>query len=90
MRMAVVGARGQLGAAVVAELSITHDVRAFDRASLDVTDGEAVLAALAAACPDAIVNCSGYSRSHAPRPRAARPWSISAAISSSTAPSPAR
>ncbi len=60
MRVAVIGGRGQLGAAVVAELSKSHEVLVFDRARLDVTDGEAALAAMAAASPDAIVNCSGY------------------------------
>lgn len=61
MRVAVVGARGQLGAAVVQECALRRwDVVAFDRASLDVTDGAAVSAALTRAKPDAIVNCTGY------------------------------
>ena len=37
MRIAVVGARGQLGAAVVQQCR-HHEVVAFDRAGLDVTD----------------------------------------------------
>jgi dTDP-4-dehydrorhamnose reductase len=60
MRVAVIGARGQLGAAVVSEFAQAHEVRAFDRSTLDVTDGAAVLAAMAGAAPHAIVNCSGY------------------------------
>lgn len=60
MRIAVVGAGGQLGAAVVQACAVRHDVVAFDRAGLDVTDGPAVAATLARARPDAIINCTGY------------------------------
>lgn len=60
MRVAVVGSRGQLGAAVVRECSGRHDVVAFDRASLDVTNGEAVRETLTRVKPDAIVNCTAF------------------------------
>jgi dTDP-4-dehydrorhamnose reductase len=60
MRVAVVGALGQLGAAVAEECARRYDVVAFDRASLDVTDGAAVSRVLTTAKPDAIVNCTGY------------------------------
>ncbi|MGE0449680.1 MAG: dTDP-4-dehydrorhamnose reductase [Vicinamibacterales bacterium] len=60
MRIAVVGARGQLGAAMVQECSGHHDVTAFDRASFDITAGAAAADAVIAARPDAIVNCAGY------------------------------
>jgi dTDP-4-dehydrorhamnose reductase len=60
MRIAVVGARGQLGAAVVHECSAQHEVIAYDRSSLDVTDEGAVAQAVQRARPDAIVNCTGY------------------------------
>jgi dTDP-4-dehydrorhamnose reductase len=60
MRVAVVGARGQLGAAVAEECARRYDVIAFERASLDVTDDRAVSRALTSAKPDAIVNCTGY------------------------------
>ena len=38
MRIAVVGARGQLGAAIVQECASAHEVTAFGRAELDVSD----------------------------------------------------
>src|SRR5947207_2218800 len=60
MRVAVVGALGQLGAAVVHELGGAHEVMPFDRAALDVTSDSAVAAAIDAVAPDAIVNCAAY------------------------------
>src|SRR5712692_9945941 len=60
MRIAVVGARGQLGAAIVHELAQAHDVVAFGRAELDVADDGAVRKAIASASPEAIVNCAAY------------------------------
>ena len=58
MRVAIVGARGQLGAAVVEELTPSHDVTAFTRTDFDITDHNAVMAAMEAARPGAIVNCA--------------------------------
>jgi dTDP-4-dehydrorhamnose reductase len=60
MRVAVIGARGQLGAAVVSEFAKSHEVHPLDRTRLDITDGTAAEAMLTALAPDAIVNCSGY------------------------------
>jgi dTDP-4-dehydrorhamnose reductase len=60
MRIAVVGSGGQLGAAVVHECRGRHDVIAFDRAALDLTDDKAVAAAMERARPDVIVNCAAY------------------------------
>ena len=60
MRIAVVGARGQLGAAVVRECAKAHEVTALTRAELDVTDAAAVHEAMARARPDAIINCAAY------------------------------
>lgn len=60
MRVLVTGARGLLGTAIVREFAREHDVRAFDRASLDVADEPAVLAAADAVRPDVIVNCAAY------------------------------
>lgn len=60
MRVAVAGARGQLGAAIVRAFGAAHEVAALDRAALDLTDDRAVYASMARLAPDAIVNCAGY------------------------------
>ncbi|HWI08611.1 MAG TPA: dTDP-4-dehydrorhamnose reductase [Solirubrobacteraceae bacterium] len=57
----VTGAGGMLGRAVVeAATRRGHDVRGHARADLDVTDAEATRQAVAAAQPDAVVNCAAY------------------------------
>jgi len=60
VRIAVVGARAQLGAAVVHECATHHDVVSFTRAELDVTDDAAVAAAIDRARPDVIVNSAAF------------------------------
>ena len=60
MRIAVVGARGQLGAAMAHAFAQRHDVIRFDRSTLDITDDEAVRAVIGRATPDVIVNCAGF------------------------------
>jgi dTDP-4-dehydrorhamnose reductase len=63
MRVVVLGARGQLGAAIVHEFSTAagpYEVIAFDRAQLDVTDAERVAAELDRVRPAVIVNCVAY------------------------------
>jgi len=60
MRVVVVGARGQLGAAVVHEFSSHHEVIALDRAALDITSDAAVAGTMGRLRPDAIVNCAAY------------------------------
>jgi len=60
MRIAVVGAGGQLGAAVILECSRAHEVTPFSRADLDVTDDAAVRGAMARARPEAIVNGAAF------------------------------
>jgi dTDP-4-dehydrorhamnose reductase len=60
MRIAVVGARGQLGAAIVHECRSAHELTAFTHADLDITDGAAVAAAMNRARPQVIINCAGY------------------------------
>lgn len=59
MRLLVTGAAGMLGRDVVAAAS-DHEVVARARAELDITDGDAVRAAIAAAAPDAIINCAAW------------------------------
>jgi dTDP-4-dehydrorhamnose reductase len=61
MRLLVTGAAGMLGRDVVAAAGDAgHDAVALARADLDITDADAVRAAVAAARPDAIVNCAAW------------------------------
>ena len=60
MRIALVGAEGQLGAAVARECHHAHDVIEFTHSMLDVTSDEEVRDVLVRAAPDAIVNCAAY------------------------------
>jgi dTDP-4-dehydrorhamnose reductase len=60
MRVAVVGARGQLGAAVAEECAPRHETTIFGRADLDITDQRAVVETMARLRPDAIVNGIAY------------------------------
>ena len=58
MRIAVVGARGQLGAALVDAFLPSHEVTALGRADLDITDGAAVDVVMTRLRPELIVNCA--------------------------------
>ena len=60
MRIVVVGAKGQLGAAVVHTAGLRHEVVALDRAALDIGDAAAVRSRLAALQPDVVINCAAY------------------------------
>jgi len=61
MRLLVTGAAGMLGHDVTAAAARAgHDVTPLARRELDVTDGAAARAAVAAARPDAIVNCAAW------------------------------
>src|SRR3954451_5095534 len=60
MRLAVIGSKGQLGAAVVHEARKVHEVTPLDRASLDIEDDGAVFRTISALRPDAIGNCTGF------------------------------
>ena len=60
MRIAVAGAKGQLGAAVVHECAASHDTIAFSHAELDISDDASVAAAMARVQPDVIVNAAAF------------------------------
>ena len=61
MRLLVTGAAGMLGRDVVAAAGDAgHEVVALARADLDITDADAVRAAVAHARPDAILNCAAW------------------------------
>src|ERR1700681_2202868 len=62
MRIAVVGAAGQLGAAVVHEWSSRHEVVGFDHSALEITDPVSVAAEMKRVAPDIIINCAGYNK----------------------------
>jgi dTDP-4-dehydrorhamnose reductase len=59
MRLLVTGAAGMLGRDVVAAAG-DHEVVALARADLDITDADAVRAAIQAARPDAVINCAAW------------------------------
>lgn len=60
MRILVTGARGQLGTAIVDSFSSKAEMVPLDRAALDLTDANAVAAAVAREHPDIIINCAAY------------------------------
>jgi dTDP-4-dehydrorhamnose reductase len=60
MHVAVIGAHGQLGAAIVHEFSGPHEVTALARGDLDLTDDRAVTLVMSRLRPDLIVNCAAY------------------------------
>jgi dTDP-4-dehydrorhamnose reductase len=61
MRLLVTGAAGMLGRDVVAAAADAgHEVAALARADLDITDADAVRAAIQAARPDAVINCAAW------------------------------
>jgi dTDP-4-dehydrorhamnose reductase len=59
MRLLVTGAAGMLGTDVVAAAA-PHEAVAFARADLDITDADAVQAAVRDVRPDAVVNCAAW------------------------------
>jgi dTDP-4-dehydrorhamnose reductase len=60
MRIAVVGAGGQLGAALVHAYAASHETTAFTRAQLDVSDETAVAAVMARVRPELILNGAAF------------------------------
>jgi dTDP-4-dehydrorhamnose reductase len=60
VRIAVVGAGGQLGAAIVHEFTQAHDAVGFSRAELDASDDLAVAAAMDRVRPEAIINAAAW------------------------------
>jgi dTDP-4-dehydrorhamnose reductase len=61
MRLLVTGAAGMLGRDVVAAAGDAgHEAVALARGDLDITNADAVRAAVAAAQPDAVINCAAW------------------------------
>lgn len=60
MRIAIVGAGGQLGAAMVQACAGRHEAIAITRAELDITDDDMVQRVVAASRLQVVINCAGY------------------------------
>ena len=61
MRLLITGAAGMLGNDVQAATNAAdHELVALSRAELDISDRDAVTAAVTAAQPDAVINCAAY------------------------------
>ena len=60
MRIAITGAGGQLGQAMVRGMSTRHTVSALTHADLDIACQADVFRTMAAVRPQAIVNCAAY------------------------------
>jgi dTDP-4-dehydrorhamnose reductase len=60
VKIAVVGARGQLGAAIVEACAASHEVIALARADLDLADDAAVAAVMTRIRPEALINAAAY------------------------------
>ena len=59
-RVAVTGAAGQLGTAIVAAFTPRADVVALTRQDLDLVDAAAVARRIAAERPDVVINCAAF------------------------------
>ena len=63
MKLLITGAAGMLGSDVQAAAAAAgHELVALSRAELDVSDRDAVMAAVAGARPDALINCAAYTK----------------------------
>jgi dTDP-4-dehydrorhamnose reductase len=60
MKVVVIGAAGQLGAAVVREFAASHDLIPLGRQDLDLHDDRAIERAISERRPDVIINCAAY------------------------------
>ena len=73
----VVGAAGRLGAAIVENFR-DRPVVAHTRASLDITDGDAVRRAVADAAPSAVINCAAFNHVDAAEQRPSEAIAVNA------------
>lgn len=62
MKILVVGAAGQLGQELVRSLGSDHEITALDRGGLDITDANAVMAAVGGGAYQRVVNCAAYTK----------------------------
>lgn len=62
MRILIVGAAGQLGQAMAAQLAGEHAVSAWTRADVDLTRHRDVREAILRLTPEAVINCASYNQ----------------------------
>lgn len=62
MKIAVIGANGQLGSDLVQELSLEHKVTSLIHADIEITDIDNVKKVLASIKPDILLNTAAYNR----------------------------
>lgn len=60
MKIAVIGANGQLGSDLVQELSGRHELLSWNHADIEITDIDSVQSAITAGKPDLIINTAAY------------------------------
>ncbi|MEL7444656.1 MAG: dTDP-4-dehydrorhamnose reductase [Pseudomonadota bacterium] len=60
MRVCITGANGQVGKALIASADPAHEIVAWDRVALDLTDQDAIRTAIAGAQPDLLINAAAY------------------------------
>lgn len=60
MKIAIIGANGQLGSDLVAELSIGHEVVGWNHTNIEIKDIESVQEAISQAKPDIVLNTAAY------------------------------
>jgi dTDP-4-dehydrorhamnose reductase len=74
----VVGAGGQLGEAMRAQLGAEHELASFSRRDLDVSSVSAVRDAVQSVCPDVIINCAAYTNVDAAEREPERAFEVNA------------
>lgn len=60
MKIAIIGANGQLGSDLVKELSAVHQIVEWNHADIEITDIDSVNSAVKAVSPDLIINTAAY------------------------------
>jgi dTDP-4-dehydrorhamnose reductase len=78
MRVAVIGASGQLGSDIVTEFGRKHDVVPLGHDEIEVTNADSVMSAIDAAGPDVVINCAATHRVHDLETQAAHAFDVNA------------
>jgi dTDP-4-dehydrorhamnose reductase len=60
MKVAVIGANGQLGSDLVEQFSTAHEVLAWNHTDIEITDIDSVVQAITMAKPDVVINTAAY------------------------------